>query len=224
MGNTIDKSGALGFSTQRHEGTKKSNNKKSMADDEPKYSQNPEFLGRAFSLFCKGMSLPKVADALRPEWPDVNERTVQRIAQDNGWEKSRASYLKLHSDAAASAEGLVPEIITQLQSLRTKMESKAHLSAPEIFAYRSICEDLLWYTGKHPKLKDATPLAVSGDVEVAALLEAIAEDDVVGGAWKRRRSHIEKAYREKLDKATNSTQRHEGTKKSRSKKSGETQG
>lgn len=170
------------------------------------YSRNPEFLGQAFSLFCKGMSLPRVADAMGPEWPGVSVRTLQRLAKDNGWEKSRASYLKMYADAAASAEGLVPEIVLQLQKIRSALEARGLLDVKDIYAYRQLAEDLMWYTGKHPKLKDSTPLAVSTDVEVQALLEAIAEDDIVAAAWKRRRPHIEKAWREKLA-AKETTQR-----------------
>lgn len=196
------------------------------------YSKNAEFLGQAFSLFCKGMSLPSVAAALEPEWPCVNLRSLQRSAKQNGWEAARASFLALHTQASASAEGLVPEIVMQLQRVRMTMEARGLIEVKDIYAYRQLAEDLMWYTGKHPKLKDQSPLAISGDAEIGALLEAIAEDEIVSGAWKRRRSHIERAYRDKVDalatvkadgkvdgKPGNSTQRHEGRKKSKSKKS-----
>lgn len=178
-------------------------NPKNRAGETPalpaiKYSDNPDFLGQAFSLFCKGMSCAAIVSALRPDWIEVSERTVQRIAKDMGWEKSRASFLKYYMDAAASAEGLLPNVILSLEKLRMKMDAAKYLDTKDIYAYRQLCEDLLVYTGKHPRFSD-TPLAISSDDDLEAMLKAIREDDVLGGIWKRRRVAIEKAYRGNLD-------------------------
>lgn len=166
-------------------------------NQEPKYSSNLDFLGQAFNLYCKGLSLRAVTSALRPEWPEVSERTVQRIAKEQKWDEARASFMVLHAKAVASASSLMPEVILQLQRMRAKLEAKAFLSAPELFAYRSIVEDLLILTGQHPKLSDKSMLAVSSDADIKALLEAIAEDDVVGPAWRKRKAQIQKAYKQK---------------------------
>lgn len=162
------------------------------------YTENPEFLGQAFSLYCKGMSCAAIASALRPDWIEVSERTLQRIAREMGWEKSRASFLKYYMDAAASAEGLLPNVILSLEKLRMKMDAAKFLDTKDIYAYRQLCEDLLVYTGKHPRFSD-TPLAISSDDGLDAMLKAIREDEVLGAVWKRRRVAIEKAYRVNLD-------------------------
>lgn len=173
-------------------------NSESFTDSE-RYSKNPAFTNAAFAYYCKGLSLPNVIAVLLPEWPEVSLRTLQRIAKENRWSEARAGMHALHTDAMKNAEGVLPECVAQLQRLCMQMEGRSgSLDHKEIAVYRKLVEDVMWYTGKHPKLKDSTPLAVSGDTDIAALLEAIAEDEVVAGAWKRRRAYIEKAFKEKL--------------------------
>lgn len=170
-------------------------------DDEivtERYSHNPEFVWSAWSLYSKGFSVAAVAKMIKPEWPDVSVRTLQRIAREQGWEESRANFMALYTKAMSSVDGVLPEVILNLQRMRAQLESRPSLSHAEIFAYRALVEDLLWYTGKHPKQKDDAPMAVSDDREVAALLEAIQEDEVVSAAWKKRRRQILKVYEEKL--------------------------
>jgi hypothetical protein len=165
------------------------------------YQQNPDFIGRAFSLYCKGLSIERVCDALRPEWPGVASRTVARIAKLNGWEKSRAAYLKLHAEATASAEGLVPEMVISYQRLRNSLEGRIHaLGAQDLFAYNQVCDQLLWLTGKHPKLKNEAPIALVGDKEISVFLRVIEKHKVIGPLLKKYRGEIRESVEEALGK------------------------
>lgn len=148
-------------------------------------------------MFCRGMCLAKIEQALKPEWPAVSARVLKRLEKLHGWERARASYLKLHTDAMASGQGLLPEIILQLQRLRNQMEGRlGKLQFTEVREYRGLCEDLLWYTGKHPKLAQDAPLAVSTDVEMRALMRAMQKHAVIGPMLKKHRSELKAAYNE----------------------------
>lgn len=162
-----------------------------------KYTDNIAFLGQAFSLYLNGMSLVKVSAALKPEWPDCTARAVQRLARENGWEDARNSYVMARQQAIATAEGLMPKIVLQMEKLRMKMEARP-LSAADVFAYRAVCEDLLLYTGQHPKFKGEGSLVISTDKEVQALLKAIQEDEVVGAAFRKRKKEIQKKYEQNM--------------------------
>lgn len=186
------------------------------------YARNPEFLGQAFSLYCKGMSCLKICEVLRVEWPEAAERTVGRIAQTHGWEAARAGYLRLLAEAQASAEGLVPEAILQLQRLRVTLEGRLPtLNYQEMNQYRGVLDDLLMYTGKHPRLKaDASVVvAVGDDGELKAFLEVLQGDEVVGPALRKRRAVIEREWRRRLaDRSSDTkTQRKAGEKQEKSK-------
>ena len=180
-----------------------------MVDDEDdgggkreSYARNPEFLGQAFSLFCKGLGCGKIAEALSVEWPGAVERTVRRAATAHGWDLARAQYLGLLAEAQKSVEGLVPEVILQLGRLRIILEGRlATLNAMEMSQYRGVLDDLLVYTGKHPKLRESTPIAVGTDLELKAFLEVLQGDEVVGPALKKRRVQIEREWKKRVEGA-----------------------
>ena len=168
-------------------------------DRKESYSKNPEFVGQAFSLYCKGLGAGRIADALRVEWPEASERTVRRIAKTNGWEEARAGYLRLLAEAQKTTEGLLPEAILQLERLRVMLEGRlATLNFAEINQYRGVLEDLLMYTGRHPRLKAEAPIAVGTDAELKAFLEVLQADEFVGPALKKRRVKIEREWRRRL--------------------------
>jgi len=164
---------------------------------EERYSTNPEFLQQAFAHYCQGCSLAKIAVLLRPEWPTVNESTLRRVAKEHGWAEARAEYLMLYAKAFAKAENILPTIILDLLTQKAKLQARA-MNAAEFFAFNQICENLLIYTGKHPKLKDGSALAVSTDAEAQALFDVLREDEVIGPAWKKRRAKIQQAYNARL--------------------------
>jgi hypothetical protein len=171
---------------------------KAMAAPAQRLTENPEFVRTAFGHWLDGMSAARIARLMRPEWPAVSQAMVDRLARENGWRDSRAEYLALVTRVEADSRGLLPQVIMNLRRIQRALDARGHLNFMEIAQYRGLCEDLLWYTGAHPKLKHDGPLVISSDEQVTALMEALRGHKVIGPLLRRHRTELREAVEERL--------------------------
>jgi hypothetical protein len=75
------------------------------------------------------------------------------------------------------------------------MEARSSIKSHDVFAYNQLCETLLWITGKHPKFKDDSTIALTNDKYVKAFVDAIQTHRVLGPLLKKFRTEI----RERVD-------------------------
>jgi len=160
-----------------------------------RYRKNSVFLKEAFELFCQGMSARKIADHLQDRWPGLCRQTVSKIVNKYQWEEQRARYITLRIDGADEKR----KLLSELQACREKLYKIINGDQPnhQHFAqYYKALELIMEIEGIGKG--GASEIALSGDMEMNAWLEAVSEDKVVGPALKKRKAEIRKRFENKL--------------------------
>jgi hypothetical protein len=166
------------------------------------YKRNPLFLGEAFNLYCRGVSLAKVAVRLKPEWPDVTVKALQRIAAEQEWRKARAEVIAEWAEMLKDREILVPQMIGDLKRVKRKYDAKPFLNGMETHAYTKLIDMILGLQGQDPRSQQNAPIVVTDQLQLNAFVRAI--EQVLGPqVLKSKKALIKRAFDEEMEKARN---------------------
>jgi len=161
----------------------------------PHYRTNSVFLKEAFELFCQGVSATKIADRLGERWPGLCRQTISKIVKEYDWEEQRARYLTLRIDGADEKR----KLLSELQACREKLYKIINGPDPnhQHFAqYYKALELIMEIEGIGKN--GGSDVALSGDMEMNAWIEAVTEDEVLGPVLKKRKAEIRRKFEEKL--------------------------
>ena len=161
----------------------------------PRYEFNSQFMRMAWELYCQGISSHQMADRMQKEWPGICRQTICKIINKYQWEEQRARYITLRIDGADEKR----KLLSELQACREKLYKIINGDQPnhQHFAqYYKALELIMEIEGIGKG--GASEIALSGDMEMNAWLEAVSEDKVVGPAMKKRKAEIRKRFENKL--------------------------
>lgn len=175
----------------------------------PQYQRNPEFLRKAFVLYCQGLTGNEITRRLQKEWPGLCRQTVCKIIKNLDWEKQRARFIELQLDGADEKKKLVEE----LNANREKLFNTIHgpdQNHQHYAQYNNTIRLIMEIEGIGAGVGGGD-MVLSNDLDMNAFLQALEEDEVLWPVFKKRKTAIRREFERKLKGAETGSGRGEET-------------